>query len=96
MNLAQAVAVCLYELIRQPAAARRMPEAAEAAPAEEVERFTTLLEELLQESGYTDYAKAKNASGKTRRLVRRLALRAKDAPVWTGMLRQVLWKLRNP
>lgn len=96
MNLAQAVAVCLYELIRQPTAARRMPEAAEAAGAQEVERFTTLLEDLLQESGYTDYARAKNGSDKTHRLVRRLALRAKDAPVWTGMLRQVLWKLRNP
>ncbi len=96
MNLAQAVAVCLYELIRQPAAARRLPEAAEAAGAEEVERFTTLLEEMLQESGYTDYTRAKNGADKTHRLVRRLALRAKDAPVWTGMLRQVLWKLRNP
>lgn len=96
MNLAQAVAVCLYEIIRQPSAARRMPEPAEAARSEEVERFTALLEEVLQQSGYTDYEKARNGSDKTHRLVRRLALRAKDAPVWTGMLRQVLWKLRNP
>lgn len=96
MNLAQAVAVCLYELIRQPSAARRMPEPAEVAAAEEVERFTALLEEALQESGYTDYALAKNGTDKTHRLVRRLSLRAKDAPVWTGMMRQLLWKLRNP
>jgi TrmH family RNA methyltransferase len=96
MNLAQAVAVCLYELIRQPAAARRMPEAAEAAPAEEVERFTLVLQETLQLSGYTDYATAKAGESKTHRLVRRLNLRSKDVDVWTGMLRQVVWKLKNP
>jgi TrmH family RNA methyltransferase len=95
MNLAQAVAVCLYELVREPAAARRMPEAAEAATGEEVERFTVLLEAALQESGYTDYGLAKNGSDKTHRLVRRLALRVKDAPVWTGMMRQILWKLKH-
>lgn len=96
MNLAQAVAVCLYELTRQPATARHWPEAAELAPGEEVERFTVLLEELLQHSGYTDYGKAKNGDDKTRRLVRRLQMRSRDAAVWTGMLRQILWKLKNP
>ncbi len=96
MNLAQAVAVCLYELTRHPSAARRLPHAAEQADAEEVERFTGLLEEVLQLSGYTDYATARNGSDKTHRLVRRLDMRANDAPVWTGMLRQILWKLKNP
>ncbi|MBI4889847.1 MAG: TrmJ/YjtD family RNA methyltransferase [Acidobacteria bacterium] len=96
MNLAQAVAVCLYELIRHPSAARRLPEPAEAATGEEVQRFTQLLEDLLQVSGYTDYDLAKNGSDKTHRLVRRLHLRARDASVWTGMLRQILWKIRNP
>lgn len=96
MNLAQAVAVCLYELVRWPAAARRMPEPAEAAGGEEVERFTVLLEEALEASGYTDYGVAKNGSDKTHRLVRRLGLKARDATVWTGMMRQILWKLKNP
>jgi len=96
MNLAQAVAVCLYELIRRPAAARRLPEAAELAAAEEVERFTVLLEELLQTSGYADYSVARSGSEKIHRLVRRLHLREKDATVWTGMLRQMLWKMRHP
>ncbi|MBI5282556.1 MAG: TrmJ/YjtD family RNA methyltransferase [Candidatus Solibacter usitatus] len=96
MNLAQAVAVCLYELIRQPSAARRIPEPAGLAPAEEVERLTLVLQEVLQESGYTDYTAAKSGQEKTHRLVRRLALRAKDAPVLTGMLRQIMWKLKNP
>lgn len=96
MNLAQAVAVCLYELIRRPAAARHLPEAAELAPAAEVERFTDLLENVLQASEYTDYSMAKNGRDKTHRLIRRLHLRARDAAVWTGMMRQILWKLRHP
>jgi len=96
MNLAQAVAVCLYELIRQPAVARRLPEAPELAEGVEVERFTVLLEELLQVSGYTDYGMAKHGEEKTHRLVRRLHLRSRDAAVWTGMLRQILWKLKHP
>lgn len=96
MNLAQAVAVCLYELIRHPQAARPMPEAAELAEGAEVERFTEFLENVLQASEYTDYSMAKNGRDKTHRLVRRLHLRARDAAVWTGMMRQVLWKLRNP
>lgn len=96
MNLAQAVAVCLYELIRQPSTARHWPEAAELAPGEELERFTILLEELLQRSGYTDYSKATHGEDKTHRLVRRLHLRSRDAAVWTGMLRQIRWKLNNP
>lgn len=96
MNLAHAVAVCLYELIRKPSEARRMPEEAILAPGGEVERFTRLLEEALQLSGHTDYTRATGASEKTHRLVRRLALREHDIHIWTGMLRQILWKLRNP
>jgi tRNA/rRNA methyltransferase len=95
MNLAHAVAVCLYELIRQPRQARTLPEAAVLAPAGEVERFTLLLEEVLQLAGHTDYARTTGASEKTHRLVRRLALREHDIHIWTGMLRQILWKLRN-
>jgi tRNA/rRNA methyltransferase len=96
MNLAHAVAVCLYELIRQPAEARRLPAAAELASAEEVERFTRLLEDVLHLSGHTDYARTTGASEKTHRLARRLGLREHDVHIWTGMLRQILWKLRNP
>jgi len=95
MNLAQAVAVCLYELMRRPAAARQMPEAAGRADMASVERLTGLLEEALEESGYTDYEYSKTGSEKTHRLVRRLELTARDIPIWTGMLRQILWKLRQ-
>jgi tRNA/rRNA methyltransferase len=96
MNLAQAVSVCLYEMIRESSAARRMPEAAELATAGEVERITRLLEEALQLAGHTDYSSSKTGSHKTHELVRRLQLRSRDAAIWTGMLRQILWKLKNP
>lgn len=96
MNLAQAVAVCLYELIREPAVARRLPEPPESAGSEELERITLLLKETLEISGYTNFATLKTAEEKIRRQVRRACVRADDAVVWTGMLRQILWKLRNP
>lgn len=96
MNLAQAVAVCLYELIREPAIARRLPEPAEGATGEELERLTLLLKETLELSGYTNFATLKTGEEKIRRQVRRANFRADDAVVWTGMLRQILWKLKNP
>jgi tRNA C32,U32 (ribose-2'-O)-methylase TrmJ len=36
---------------------------------------------------------AVSAEEKARRLVRRLNITARDAPVLLGMLRQILWKL---
>ncbi len=96
MNLGQAVAVTLYELHRSPAAARRLPEAAELATAEEIERLTLLLEEVLALSGYSDFARETSASHKTHRLLRRLSIRSRDAAILAGMLRQILWKLRHP
>jgi len=95
MNLAQAVAVCLYELIRSPARARREPAASERATGEDIQRLTELLEEVLQASGHTDYAKTKGADVKTQQLVRRLNLSARDASILTGMLRQIRWAIMN-
>jgi TrmH family RNA methyltransferase len=96
MNLAQAVTVCLYELIRKPHAARRSLEVADMAQAGDLERLTEVLEAVLQSSGYADYDASPTASEKTRRLVRRLCLNTRDTTVLTGMLRQVLWKLQDP
>jgi tRNA/rRNA methyltransferase len=96
MNLGQAVAVALYELSRSPAAARRLPEAAERATGAELERLSLLLEQVLQLSGYSDYVRETSAPDKTRRLVRRLSLTSRDAAICTGMLRQILWKLTHP
>lgn len=96
MNLAQAVAVCLYELIREPSAARHLAGAAELATAGELERITNLLEESLELAGHTDYSVAKTGSRKTHQLVRRLHLKSRDAAIWTGIFRHLVWKLKHP
>lgn len=93
MNLGQAVAVCLYEIARNPAAARARPEPRQAAKAEDVERLTALLEETLAKSGYVHAGVEGSTRMKIRRLVRRLDLSAHDAEVWLGIFRQILWKL---
>jgi len=94
MNLGQAVAVCLYELVRQAGVhvATGVPATAEAG---EVERLTALLTEVLEETGYTRRHPANCDEAQIRRLVLRMGVAASDTPVWMGILRQVLWKLRG-
>jgi len=92
MNLGQAVAVCLYEVIRNPAGERKVP-AKPPAQTEALERMTALLEELLDRSGYVHARVGESTRMKIRRLVRRLDVNAHDAEVWMGMLRQIRWKL---
>jgi TrmH family RNA methyltransferase len=94
MNLGQAVAVCLYELSRgelDPAAGGAR--ARKTAAAAEIEQITGLLLEALRQSGYVNPVTGASTENKVRRLVRRLDLNARDAPVVLGMLRQILWKL---
>jgi len=93
MNLGQAVAVALYELIREPRAATVKPEPIKPAAAGDIDRLTALLLEALQASGYTNPRTAKSTEEKVRRLVRRLNLPARDIEIWLGIFRQILWKL---
>jgi len=94
MNLGQAVAVCLYELVRdRPLTHASKP--IEPASAAEQERLTTLLAELLEAIEYTRHHPANGTLADLRRLVLRLHLTRTDIPVWMGILRQALWKLRN-
>jgi len=95
MNLGQAVAVCLYEIIRSPAAVKTAPDAKSPAAAVHIERITEFLETILDRSGYVHARVEGSTRMKIRRLVRRLQLNAHDAEVWLGMLRQILWKLEN-
>ena len=97
MNLGQAVAICLYELSRDSkAASAKEPAGGKPASAEEVERFTQYLLEALGESGYLKPLTSASMTEKTRRMIRRMKLSAADAALWQGMLRQILWKMRNP
>lgn len=95
MNLGQAVAVCLYEMIRDPKAANLKPEAQKPADAEDVERLTVLLDEVLTRSGYVHKVTEGSTELKLRRLARRMNLNAHDVKVWLGMVRQILWKLKS-
>ena len=94
MNLGQAVALCLYELVRHSGAARQ-PGKEKPATAGELERITALLLDALRSSGYLPPRPAPSAEEKVRRLVRRLHLPARDAGLWLGMLRQIVWKTRS-
>lgn len=93
MNLGQAVAVALYELVRDPRAPKRKPEPVKPAAAGDVARLTAMLLEALSASGYTKPRTAASTQEKVRRLVRRLNIPDRDAEVWFGMFRQILWKL---
>lgn len=92
MNLGQAVAVCLYEISRA-AKSFMVREREDAANTADLERLTGLLLDSLIVSGY---AKNKKDAAAVRRLVRRLKLSTGDAQLLLGMLRQMLWKMRNP
>jgi tRNA/rRNA methyltransferase len=94
MNLGQAVAVCLYELVRDASSGQQPPEA-RTASSEDLERTTALLLEALRNSGYLHSGATVLAEEKVRRLVRRLGLPADDAETWLGMLRQMIWKMRS-
>jgi TrmH family RNA methyltransferase len=93
MNLGQAVAVCLYELVRRTGV-HTSTGVPEAARADEIERFTILLNEVLEKTGYNHRHPSNCDEAQIRRLVLRMGLAASDVPVWMGILRQILWKIR--
>jgi len=95
MNLGQAVAVCLYELVRTAGleldpALLRGPSPAGMA---EVERVALLLNDLLEKGGYKRHHPANSEVEDIRRLVVRMGLTATDVPVWMGIVRQLLWSI---
>ncbi len=94
MNLGQAVALCLYEVVRlgKPRQTRNK-DLKRPARAGEIERLTVMLLGILQTSGYIKPREADATEMKVRRLIRRMLLESRDAQLWLGMLRQVTWKL---
>jgi tRNA/rRNA methyltransferase len=109
MNLGQAVAVCLWELERRErisAEDRRgrrddktgrrshIPKARVGRPtAEAVEMISEVMLELLHESGYIPPRGKASAEEKLRRMLRRFDLEARDAEVFLGMMRKILWRV---
>jgi tRNA/rRNA methyltransferase len=80
-------------LARDPKAIQARPESSKPASAAENEQITAMLIEALGQCGYVNPVTAASTEEKVRRLVRRLGIAARDAPVLLGMLRQILWKV---
>lgn len=93
MNLGQAVAVVLYEVIREAEAGPAVEAA--LATAEDRERLVALLAETLERSEAARRGQRALGEEKVRRLVRHMGLTKADAAEWMGLVRQVLWKLRG-
>ncbi|MGA7522826.1 MAG: TrmJ/YjtD family RNA methyltransferase [Acidobacteriaceae bacterium] len=95
MNLGQAVAVVLYEVIRERAATAAAGAEIPLATAGDRERLISLLVEALERSGGMQEGEGVAVEEKARRLVRHMALTGSDAHAWMGLLRQILWKLKG-
>jgi tRNA C32,U32 (ribose-2'-O)-methylase TrmJ len=101
MNLGQAVAVCLYELVRgaelggvtSERGGGVPPVTEEPAASDLLERITALFQQVLEATEYTRRHAANSDPAQVRRLVRRIGADAVDAPVWMGILRQILWRV---
>jgi TrmH family RNA methyltransferase len=97
MNLGQAVAVCLYELVRAPGDALTSPLSAEqgGASSTELERITALLAQVLKVAEYNRRHPSHATEPGLRRLVLRMGLDRGSATIWMGMFRQILWKMQE-
>ena len=97
LNLAQAVAVCGYELYRglharQPATVPPQPEAA-IAPLDQMEGFYHQLETLLLEIGYLYPHTVSSRMEKFRRFFHRAAPTEQELAMLRGILSQMHWAL---
>jgi len=95
MNLGQAVAVCLYELVRAKEVKTLALAQANPATLEVVERITVTLLAALRSSEYINPKTGQLAEEKLRRMIRRMTLEEADAEVLLGMLHKIVWKLQQ-
>jgi tRNA/rRNA methyltransferase len=97
MNLGQSVAVCLYELTREGLEhARALPELHQTrATAEDHERLTQRLLELMQQTGYARRFPANAREPIVRGLTQHLATTRDEAATWLGLFRH-LTRTNNP
>jgi len=97
MNLGQSVAVCLYELSRDGLeGAKEIPRHVTApATAEDRERLTQLLLDVMHVTEYTRRFPANAQEPLVRALVQSLGSDHAEAETWMGILRQILWSARQ-
>ena len=91
MNLGQAVAICLYELIRHSGVLIE-PEVQRPASSAQIERIYEILLAALQASDYPKLNSSDTFQSAVRRMIHRLRLHSGDAEFLLGMLRQIVWK----
>lgn len=90
LNLAQAAAVCLYEIFL--ASLENIPDEAIArAPAEDVERLFDRMKRAMLEIGYLDEQNPEHILFAFRRILGRAGLEEKDVRILTGLFRQIEW-----
>ncbi len=94
MNLGQAAAVCLYELIRSEIAPAGSPVSPPATSAQ-LERMTQALLDALASGGYIKPGTEAATEAKTRRMIHRMQLAPEDAETWTGMFAKIVFRLRQ-
>ncbi len=93
MNLGQSVAVCLYELTRSgfESSVEIPPLHESPATAEDRERLTQLLLDVLHATGYTRRFPANASEPLVRQLTQQLGSSHREAMTWMGIFRQILW-----
>ncbi len=97
MNLGQAVAVCLYELIRsaESAPTTPVPSVTSSAPSGRLDLLAGVIEEAMQAVGYSPRAMQPANRHDLRLLLRRLSLSAHDTRRILGLFRRILWRLNH-
>jgi tRNA/rRNA methyltransferase len=97
MNLGQAVAVCLYEISREPASVgnlhRELLQASAQPDSAQLDRLALLIEETMDRVNYTTRG-IRSANGEALRvLLRRLMPNEADLRRMMGLFRRILWQL---
>jgi TrmH family RNA methyltransferase len=102
MNLAQAVAVCLYEISSAPLRLRPDPtqaaksaEMESAAPSGDLDRLESLAEETMRAAGYSPKSMQDANRHDLQVMLRRMHLNRKDARRLLGLFRRILWRLNH-
>jgi len=102
MNLGQAVAVCLYELVRSSDSAiernatQTDPIAARPnAPSAALDRLAEVVEQSMQAAGYSPRIMQAANRHDLHLLLRRLHLNAADTRRALGIFRRILWRLQH-
>ena len=92
MNLGQAVAVCMYELVRGGFEGAREPPVLHEAlsTGEDRKRVAALLMELMQATGYSRRFPANAREPVVRRLAYGLGRTREETATWMGILRQAI------